>query len=70
MSNEGNPVQGFTYLSIVDGDPRNDTICQILRRAEVRMGDLTDSGPAFVVVFGDGEVKTAFSEELHPWYPI
>lgn len=64
------PVQGYTYWSIVDGDPRNDTICQIIERADVRGADVMEYGPAFRVRFGDGHTTTAYSSELRPWYPV
>lgn len=64
------PVQGFTYTSIVDGDTRNGTICHIIGRATVSDVEVLEMGPAFEVKFGDGTQVTAYAEELHPWYPV
>jgi hypothetical protein len=61
-------IQGFVFQS-VDDHERNDTICQILRRAPVSDAERLDMGAAFTVAFGDGQVMTAYSSELHPWYP-
>lgn len=64
------PVQGYSYMSVVDDDPRNGTICKILRRAKVSDVEQREFGPAFTVQFGDNHITTAYAEELSPWYPV
>lgn len=62
-------VQGYEFQS-VEGHERNGTICKIKARAQASESDVIDMGPAFRVEFGDGTVMTAYSSELHPWYPV
>lgn len=68
-------VQGYLFRSVAEeGDlvRRNDTVCRILRRAEVTdvsEHDVLDMGPAFVVRFWDGLELVAHANELSPWYP-
>lgn len=64
-----NPVQGYVFDSFQEGNPRNETICRIVKRAVVSDAALREGGPAFVVEFGDGQRETAYWLELHPWYP-
>jgi hypothetical protein len=65
-----NPVQGYLFQSVDEEDPRNGTICKIVRRAAVSDVEAREMGPAFTVEFGDGFKRTAFGEELSPWFPV
>lgn len=64
-------VRGYMFISVGEvGVDRNETICQIIGRdTEISDNEVVENGPAFRVRFGDGHVLTAFSSELHPWYP-
>lgn len=62
-------VQGYLFHS-VDSHVRNDTICQILRRADVSDIEAREMGPSFTVQFGDGEIVTVYGSELEPWFPV
>lgn len=62
-------VQGYIFNCVQGDDPRNGNICKIVGRAPATDTDLLTYGPAFSVVFGDGEEDTAFSSELSPYYP-
>lgn len=72
---DGLPVQGYLFKSVAEGNELaryNDCVCRILRRArasEFSENETLNSGPAFVVRFGDGHTEVAYGHELNPWFP-
>ena len=60
-------VIGFLYSNRYDED-RDETVCQIVRRAPV-----VDEGfgiePRFLVRFADGVTREVIAQQLTPWYP-
>lgn len=62
-------IQGYLFETEDLDHPRNNTVCQILRRAQIGDAWLLDLGCAFQVIFGDGESIVAYGSELRPWYP-
>jgi hypothetical protein len=64
----GDVVTAFMFRSLHD-EYHNETLCQIVSRAEV-----VDLGwgiePRFTVRFGDGEIKDVLAQSLTPWYPV
>lgn len=69
MTKAQKPVQGYLYDGVGDEfQERNNTMCQIISRVE---GAATlETGPAFMVEFGDLFQMIAYSSELSPYYQI
>ena len=63
-------VKGYMFMSQDDDNRRNQTICRIIRRAEVSDTEAAEFGAAFLVEFGDGHRDVCYGEELRPWYPV
>lgn len=61
-------VEGFMFEPPIPSDEpaREGTVCQIVEREE--SNNTLETGPAFLVRFGDGFEMEAYSAELRPWY--